>query len=90
MLVLSCVWLAVGPPFGLWPLVYWLPGLNFIRVASRFMLPAMLGLSVLSGLGFDWLTGVCANPRASAPRRPLAPCSSPSSPCPSRPRPTPS
>jgi len=56
LLVLSCVWLAVGPPFGLWPLVYWLPGLNFIRVASRFMLPAMLGLSVLSGLGFDWLT----------------------------------
>ncbi len=56
LLVLSCVWLAVGPPFGLWPLVYWLPGLNFIRVASRFMLPAVLGLSVLSGLGFDWLT----------------------------------
>jgi hypothetical protein len=56
LLVLSCVWLAVGPPFGLWPLVYWLPGLNFIRVASRFMLPAVLGLSVLAGLGFDWLT----------------------------------
>ncbi len=31
LLVLSCVLLAVGPPFGLWPLVYWLPGLNFIR-----------------------------------------------------------
>jgi hypothetical protein len=56
LLVLSCVWLAVGPPFGIWPLVYWLPGLNFIRVASRFMLPAMLGLSVLAGLGFDRLT----------------------------------
>lgn len=55
LLVLSCVWLAVGPPFGIWPLVYWLPGLNFIRVASRFMLPALLGLSVLAGLGFDWL-----------------------------------
>ena len=56
LLVLFCVLLAVGPPFGLWPLVYWLPGLNFIRAASRFMLPALLGLSVLAGLGFDWLT----------------------------------
>ena len=56
LLVLSCTWLAVGPPFGIWPIVYWLPGLNFIRAASRFMLPAMLGLSVLAGLGFDWLS----------------------------------
>jgi len=45
--------LAAGPPLGLWPLVYWLPGLNFIRAPSRFMLMAILGLAVLSGIGFD-------------------------------------
>ena len=38
--------LAAGPPLGLWPLVYWLPGLNFIRAPSRFMLMAILGLAV--------------------------------------------
>ena len=56
LLVLFCLGLAVGPPFGLWPLVYWLPGFNFIRAASRFMLLAMLGLSVMAGAGFEWAT----------------------------------
>jgi hypothetical protein len=32
-----------------------MPGLNFIRVPSRFMMLAVLGLAVLSGLGFDRL-----------------------------------
>jgi hypothetical protein len=36
--------------------VYWLPGMNFIRVPSRFMLLALLGLAVLSGIGFDRIT----------------------------------
>jgi hypothetical protein len=49
-------WLSIGPPVGLWPLVYWLPGLNFIRIPSRFTLISVLGLAVLSGIGFDWLT----------------------------------
>ena len=49
------LWLSVGPPVGLWPLVYWLPGLNFIRAPSRFMLLAVLGLAMLSGMGFERL-----------------------------------
>lgn len=51
--------LAAGPPFGLWPLVYWLPGLSFIRVPSRFMVVAVLGLAVLAGLGLDRLRAAC-------------------------------
>jgi hypothetical protein len=50
------VWLAAGPSARLWPLVYWLPGLNFIRVPSRFTLLAVLSLAVLAGVGFDRLT----------------------------------
>ena len=53
LLVLVGVGLSIGPPFGLWPFVYWLPGFNFIRAPSRFMLLAVLGLSVLAGAGFD-------------------------------------
>jgi hypothetical protein len=55
LLTLVGLWLSVGPPIGLWPLVYWLPGVNFIRVPSRFTLLAMLGLAMLAGLGFDRL-----------------------------------
>jgi hypothetical protein len=53
LLVLVSLALSIGPPFGLWPFVYWLPGFNFIRAPSRFMLLAVLGLSVLAGAGFD-------------------------------------
>jgi hypothetical protein len=53
LLPLVGVWLSVGPPVSIWPLVYWLPGLNLIRVPSRFMLLAILGLAVLAGFGFD-------------------------------------
>ena len=42
-------------PFELWRYVYWLPGFNFIRVPSRFILLVMLALSVLAGIGFDRL-----------------------------------
>jgi hypothetical protein len=45
----------VGP---LWPYVYWLPGLNFIRANSRFMIPAMLGLAVLAAVGFERIRDV--------------------------------
>jgi hypothetical protein len=48
--------LAVGPPLSLWPLVYWIPGLNFIRVPSRFTILALLGLAILAGAGLDRLT----------------------------------
>ena len=49
--------LSAGPPLGLWPLVYWLPGFNFIRIPSRFILLAMMGIAVLAGIGFDRLIG---------------------------------
>src|SRR5262249_14109148 len=63
LLTIVSVWLTVGPPVGLWPLVYWLPGLNFIRVPSRFMLLAILGLAVLAGCGAEHLS------RAATPGR---------------------
>jgi hypothetical protein len=53
LLTLLAVLLALGPPIGVWPLVYWLPGMNFIRAPSRFMILAVLGLAVLAGVGFD-------------------------------------
>jgi len=56
LVTLVSIWMAAGPSAGLWPLVYGLPGLNFIRVPSRFMLLAVLGLAVLAGMGFDRLT----------------------------------
>ena len=42
-------------PFELWRYVYWLPGLNFIRVPSRFIILTMLALAVLAGIGLDFL-----------------------------------
>jgi hypothetical protein len=56
LLTAFSVWIAAGPAAGLWPLVYWLPGLNFIRVPSRFMILAVLGIAILAGVGFDRLT----------------------------------
>jgi hypothetical protein len=53
--VLVTLWLAIAPPYGVWRWVYWLPGLNFVRVPSRFMLLGVLGLGALAGLGFDRL-----------------------------------
>ena len=47
--------LAAGPPVSVWPLVYWLPGLNFIRAPSRFTLLEILGLAILAGMGFERL-----------------------------------
>jgi hypothetical protein len=55
LMAVICVLLITGPPLSLWPLVYWLPGFNFIRVPSRFVILLVLALSVLSGLGFEWL-----------------------------------
>jgi hypothetical protein len=55
LLTLVALWLAAGPPISLWPLVYWLPGLNFIRAPSRFVLLAILGLAVLAGVGVERL-----------------------------------
>jgi hypothetical protein len=52
LLTVVSVLLAAGP---LWPYVYWLPGFNFIRGPSRFMILAMVGLSVLAAIGFERL-----------------------------------
>lgn len=53
LVTIAAVLLSAGPPIGLWPYVHELPGLNFIRVPSRFMLLGMLSLAVLAGAGFE-------------------------------------
>ncbi len=55
--------LAIGPPYGLWQFVYWMPGFNFIRAQSRFTLLAMVGIAVLAGIGFDQLAARLAPAR---------------------------
>ena len=57
LLTVVCIALAIGPPYGLWQYVYWLPGFNFIRVPSRFMVLGVLGVAVLAAIGFDRMTG---------------------------------
>ena len=57
----------ISRPVDLWRYVYWLPGLNFIRVPSRFIILTMLALAVLAGFGFDRLVQ-----RASANARSIA------------------
>jgi len=47
---------ALGPPFGLWQFVYWMPGFNLVRAYSRFAIVALLGVAVLAGAGFDVIT----------------------------------
>ena len=60
LLTVACIALALGPPYGLWQYVYWLPGFNFIRASSRFMVPGVLGIAVLAGIGFDRTTTALA------------------------------
>ena len=38
-----------------WPYVYWLPGMNFTRAPSRFMILATLTLAVLAAMGLERL-----------------------------------
>jgi hypothetical protein len=66
LLTLIALLLVSGPPFGMWPLVYWLPGMNFIRVPSRFMILATLGIAVLAGLGFDRAVALFSRRRQGA------------------------
>jgi hypothetical protein len=56
VLTAGALGLALGPPYGLWQFVYWLPGFNLIRGSSRFMLVGLLGIAVLAGIGFDGVT----------------------------------
>ena len=43
-------------PFDLWREIYWLPGFNFIRVPSRFILVVMLCLGVVAAAAFETMT----------------------------------
>jgi hypothetical protein len=54
-LALLTLWLAAGPPISLWPAVYWLPGMNFIRQPSRFTIVTVLALGGLAGMGAERL-----------------------------------
>jgi hypothetical protein len=65
-LTIGCVLLAAGPPISVWPLVYWLPGFNFIRGPSRFMILGVLGFAVLAGIGFERLSSRAVAARARA------------------------
>jgi len=63
VLTLVAIGLALGPPYGLWRYVYWLPGFTFIRANSRFTVVALLGLAVLAGIGFDKISSRLAGRR---------------------------
>lgn len=66
LLAAVSLWLALGPQFGLYRLVHWWPGLNLIRVPSRYTLLTILGLAIMAAAGFERLSrGV----GASAKRR---------------------
>lgn len=63
VLTAGSLWLALGPSFGLYRVVYDWPGFSFIRVPSRFTLLTVLGVAVLAAAGFDWIIARVA-PRA--------------------------
>jgi len=56
LLTLLTFLVTIGPPFGIWPLVFGLPGFDSIRVPSRFTILGVLGLAVLAGIGFERLS----------------------------------
>jgi hypothetical protein len=53
LLTLVCLWLSAGTTLKLWSWVNGLPGLSLVRVPSRFMILAVLGIAVLAGFGFE-------------------------------------
>lgn len=55
LLGLLTVLLFVPPPFSLWPAVYWLPGFNFVRVPSRFVILTTLALAIVMAAAFERL-----------------------------------
>ena len=54
-LFLIGIWMSIPPPFSLWRWIYWVPGLNFVRVPSRFTVVGMLGLGLVAAAGLDGL-----------------------------------
>lgn len=55
-MVVMTWWMTIGPPWSIWRWIYWMPGLNFIRVPSRFTMLGVLALAVLAAYGFERLT----------------------------------
>jgi len=53
LLAVLTLWASLGPRFGLYALLYHVPGFSFIRIPSRIMIVTLLSLSVLAGAGFD-------------------------------------
>jgi hypothetical protein len=66
LLLLLCIWLSIGPPYGVWQYIYWLPGLNFIRAPSRFMILGILALAIVAAHGFECLTMGLSGARRAA------------------------
>jgi PA14 domain-containing protein len=62
LLTLTCIALALGPPYGLWRFVYWMPVFNLIRGSARFMILGLLGFAMLAAIGFDRLTRRVSRP----------------------------
>jgi hypothetical protein len=55
-LALAGLILAFGRYTPVYSLIFgWLPGLNLVRVPSRWLLASTLSVAVLAGPGFDWL-----------------------------------
>jgi hypothetical protein len=55
LLTVLSLWASAGPRFGLYALLYYVPGFNFIRIPSRLILVTVLGLAILAGAGWDAL-----------------------------------
>ena len=55
LLAIVTAWVSfpLDPPWALWPHIYWLPGLNFIRVPARFTLLSLMALGVVVGYGYE-------------------------------------
>ena len=56
LLALVSLLVFLPPPFSIWPAVYWLPGFNFVRVPSRFVILTTLVLAILLAVGVERLT----------------------------------
>jgi hypothetical protein len=50
------LWLVLGPSFGLYALLYRLPGFSLIRVPSRYMILTTLALAIVAAVGFERVT----------------------------------
>jgi hypothetical protein len=56
VLALLSTWVSLGPPFGLYTVLYkLLPGFDLIRVPSRLAILTLLAIAILAGAGVDRL-----------------------------------